>query len=388
MRKPVEMSDRAPSERPQPERSPSGRSLSAVVLAAGQGVRMRSERPKPLHLLCGRPLLLYVVDALAETDVDRAVVVVGTAAERVTKRVQEDLSHLPIEFVEQGSPRGTGDALAAALAALGDDDEGEHDVVVLPGDMPLLSPWSVAELVRSHRQADAACTVLVARCANPAGRARVVRARDGRVARVVPAIDLPDEPELAAIEEVSASVYCFRRGVLGPALRRLTPDNPDGEYRLPDVVDVLHKAGYRVGAVEVGDATELAEVDDRLHLAEIEAELRRRINGRWLAAGVTMLDPATCYIDATVTLGRDVTLFPNTLLQGRTVIGEGAEVGPDTRLVDCMIGAGARVEKTVGHDAEVGPGASVGPFVSLEPGAQVPADSLVGAFTTVTMTEE
>lgn len=363
------------------------RSLSAVVLAAGEGIRMHSERPKPLHLLCGRPLLLYVVDALAGCPVDRAIVVVGSAAERVTKRVQEDLSHLPIEFVEQGAPRGTGDALASALGVLGDDDLGDGDVVVLPADMPLLSPASVARLVQAHRDADAACTVLVARPADPAGRARVLRARDGRVVRVVPHADVVGEPDVAVVDEVSASVYCFRRGVVGPALRRLTPDNADREYRLPDVVDVLHRAGYRVGAVDVADASELAEVDDRLHLAQVEAELRRRINDRWLAAGVTMVDPVTCYIDATVHLGRDVTLFPNTLLQGRTIVGEGAEIGPDTRLVDCMIGTGARVEKTVGHDAEVGPGADVGPFVALEPGAQVAAGADVAPFSTVRMTD-
>jgi bifunctional UDP-N-acetylglucosamine pyrophosphorylase/glucosamine-1-phosphate N-acetyltransferase len=366
------------------------RQVSAVVLAAGEGVRMQSERPKPLHLLCGRPLLLYVIDALAAIEVDRAVVVVGSSAERVTKRVQNDVAHLPIEFVEQGVPRGTGDALAAALTVLGDDDLGDDDVIVLPGDMPLLDPASVAALVRAHQAADAACTVLVARPDDPAGRARVLRARDGTVARVVPAADLagdPDLVDLAEVGEVSASVYCFRRGVLGPALRRLTPDNPDREFRLPDVVAVLHRAGYRVGAVGVGDDSELAEVDDRLHLAEVEAELRRRINHRWLAAGVTMVDPATCYVDATVALGRDVTLFPNTLLQGRTVVGEGAEIGPDTRLVDCVVGATARVEKTVGHDAEVGDGAQVGPFVVLRPGAQVEAEGRVAPFSTVEMSD-
>jgi bifunctional UDP-N-acetylglucosamine pyrophosphorylase/glucosamine-1-phosphate N-acetyltransferase len=329
------------------------------------------------------------VDALAATEVSRAMVVVGSAAERVTKRVQEDLSHLPIEFVEQGVPRGTGDALAAALSALGDDDLGEDDLIVLPGDMPLLSPTSVARLVEAHRQADAACTVLVARPLRPSSRARVRRGRDGTVARLIQAADVLDDFDdtLDGGDEVSASVYCFRRGVLGPALRRLTPDNADREYRLPDIVEVLHRAGYRVGSVEIGDPAEMIEVEDRLHLAAVEAEIRRRINDRWLAAGVTMLDPATCYIDATVRLAQDVTLFPNTLLQGRTVIGEGAEIGPDTRLVDCMVGAGARIEKTVGHDAEVGPHADVGPFVSLEAGAQVPAEGRVAAFSTVRMAD-
>jgi bifunctional UDP-N-acetylglucosamine pyrophosphorylase/glucosamine-1-phosphate N-acetyltransferase len=220
----------------------------------------------------------------------------------------------------------------------------------------------------------------------PAKRPRVVRGRDERVVRVVPHGDLVDDEH--DINEISASVYCFRRSVVGPALRRLSADNIDGEFRLPDVVEVLHRAGYGVGSLAVGDPAELAEVDDRLHLAEIEAEVRRRINEAWLAAGVTMLDPATCYVDATVVLGRDVTLFPNTLLQGRTIIGEGAEIGPDTRLVDCVVGRGAEVHQTVGNDAEIGAEAIVGPFVALEAGAQVPSGTRVPPFATVRMTDE
>ncbi len=368
----------------------SDRSLAAVVLAAGEGVRMRSQRPKPLHLLCGKPLVLYVVDALAAASVDRIVVVVGSGAERVTKRVQEDVADVVLEFVEQAAPRGTGDAVHAALGALPDDDLGDDlgddDILVVPADMPLLSSETIAALVAQHRSGDAACTVLTARLRRPAGHSRIVRGRDERVVRVVPETDLVDDEH--DLDEVSASVYCFRRSVLGPALRRLTPDNTEREFRLPDVVAVLHRAGYRVGALEIVDAGELAEVDDRLHLAEVEAELRRRINRQWLAAGVTMVDPATCYIDATVRLARDVTLFPNTLLQGRTIVGEGAEIGPDTRLVDSVVGAGARVEKAVAHDAEIGAEARVGPFVALEPGAQVAPGARVEPFVTVRMTDQ
>jgi bifunctional UDP-N-acetylglucosamine pyrophosphorylase/glucosamine-1-phosphate N-acetyltransferase len=364
----------------------SDRSCSAVVLAAGHGSRMRSLRPKPLHLLCGKPLLWYVLDALGDVVLDRTVVVVGQGAERVTKRVQEELADPGIDFVEQASPRGTGEALAVALAALGDDDFGDDDLIVLPGDMPLLAPATLAALLAAHRSTDGAVTVLTGRIADPDRRPRVVRGRDAQVSRVVAHGDLVDDEH--DITEVSASVYCFRRSVVGPALRRLSTDNVDGEFRLPDVVEVLHRAGYGVGSVEVDDAAELAEVDDRLHLAEIEAEIRRRINERWLASGVTMVDPATCYVDATVVLGRDVTLFPNTLLQGRTIVGEGAEIGPDTRLVDCVVGRSAEVQKTFGTDAEIGADAIVGPFVALEPGAQVPAGTRVAPFTTVRMTDE
>ena len=359
----------------------SRRSLSAVVLAAGSGVRMRSNRPKPLHLLCGRPILLYVLDALADCPVDHTVVVVGPGAERITKRVSEELPDHPLDFVDQQRPRGSADAAAAGLAALPDDDSVDDDVLVLAGDLPLLDPATVSRLVASHRSADAACTILTAHLDDPSGRSRVVRGRDERILRLV-ADDEATDDELQ-LGEVAALAYCLRRGVVGPALRRLSPDPYDGEYRLAGVVEVLVRAGYVVGSVEVGDRGEVAEVDDRVHLAEVEAEVRRRINLRWLERGVTMLDPATAYIDATVELSRDVTIFPNTLLQGRTLVGEGAELGPDTRLVDCAVGPGARVEKSVGRDAEIGAGATVGPFAILEPGAQVASGARLAPFTVV-----
>jgi bifunctional UDP-N-acetylglucosamine pyrophosphorylase/glucosamine-1-phosphate N-acetyltransferase len=359
----------------------SRRSLSAVILAAGSGVRMRSNRPKPLHLMCGRPILFYVLDALADCPVDNTVVVVGAGAERITKRVSEEMPDRLVDFVEQASPRGSADATAAGLSALPEDDLGDGDVLVLAGDLPLLSPETMVALLARHRSADTACTILTARLDDPRGRSRVVRGKENRIVRLV-ADDEADEEE-RAIGEVGALAFCIRRGVVGPALRRLTPDPYDGEYRLADVVDVLVRAGYVVGSVEVADPSEVSEVDDRVHLAEVEAELRRRINLGWLERGVTMVDPVTVYIDATVDLARDVTIFPNTLLQGRTIVGEGAELGPDTRLNDCVVGAGARVEKTVGRDAEVGAGAEVGPFAVLQPGAQVSPGARVESFSVV-----
>jgi bifunctional UDP-N-acetylglucosamine pyrophosphorylase/glucosamine-1-phosphate N-acetyltransferase len=359
----------------------SRRSLSAVVLAAGSGVRMRSNRPKPLHLLCGRPILLYVLDALAGCPVDQTVVVVGPAAERITKRVSEELPDHPVDFVDQRRPRGSADAAAAGLAVLSDDDSVDDDVLVLAGDLPLLDPDTVTDLVARHQAADAACTIVTAHLDDPTGRSRVVRGKEDRILRLVADEEAADDER--DIREVAALAYCLRRSVVGPALRRLAPDPFDGEYRLAGVIEVLVRAGYVVGSVEVRDPREVAEVDDRVHLAEVEAEIRRRINLRWLERGVTMLDPVTAYIDATVELARDVTIFPNTLLQGRTLVGEGAELGPDSRLVDCAVGAGARVEKTVARDAEIGAGAVVGPFATLEPGAQVAPGARIAPFTVV-----
>ena len=357
----------------------SSRPLSAVVLAAGEGVRMRSERPKPLHPLCGRPMVLHVVDALAELEVDRVVVVVGHGAERVTKALLEDApARLKLDFVEQRVQRGTGDAASVGLTGFPDDDVEDGDVVVLPGDTPLLRPPTLAALVREHRALGAAATVLTARLEEPTGYGRVVRDRGGHVARVVEEADA--SPEERAIEEVNTSIYCFRRSVLAPALRRLSPENAQGEYYLTDVVEVLHDAGYPVISLAVADPMEAAGVNDRAQLAVAEAELRDRINERWMRRGVTMSDPEHTYVDASVELAPDVTLLPGTLLQGATVVRTGAQVGPFTSLVDCSVGEGAVVERTSGRQAEIGADARVGPFAVLSPGSRVEPGAATGPF--------
>jgi bifunctional UDP-N-acetylglucosamine pyrophosphorylase/glucosamine-1-phosphate N-acetyltransferase len=363
------------------------RPLSAVVLAAGEGTRMKSARPKPVHLLCGRPMVLHVVDSLGDLDVDRAVVVVGHGAERVTKTMLEQApARLSIDFVEQRVQRGTGDAVSVALTAFPDDDMEDGDIVVLPGDTPLLRPSTVLTLVRLHRESEAAASLLTTRLPDPTGYGRVVRDKNDRVARIVEQADASAEERL--IDEVNTSIYCFKRSVLAPALRRLSPENAQGEYYLTDVVEVLHDAGYPVVSLVVKDPMEAAGVNDRAQLAVAEAELRARTNLRWLQRGVTMLDPARTYIDATVELGTDVTLFPGTMLQGTTVVADGAQLGPDCRLVDCVVADGAVVEHSVGRQAEIGADARVGPFAFLAPGSHVAPGTVTGPFYTALAPEQ
>jgi len=358
------------------------RPLCAVVMAAGHGTRMRSALPKPLHPLCGRPMLLHVLDALSELYVERAVVVVGHGAEPITKTLQEyGPPDLLLDFVEQRITRGTADALAVALTALPDDpDLDDADIVVLPGDTPLVRPATLSDLVVEHRQSDAAATLLTALPDDATGLGRVVRGKDGRVIRVVEDADATEAER--DIDEVATSIYCFRRGLLAPALRRISPDNTKGEYYLSDVVSVLHGTGHKVVAVAADDPSEAVGVNDRAQLSAAEAVLRRRINERWMRAGVTMVDPGSTYVDAGVHLGADVTLLPGTVLQGRTVVGRGARLGPNTRLVDCVVGEGAAVEQTVGHDAEIGAGSVVGPFASIAAGAHILPGATTGAFYT------
>jgi bifunctional UDP-N-acetylglucosamine pyrophosphorylase/glucosamine-1-phosphate N-acetyltransferase len=358
----------------------SERTLSAVVLAAGQGTRMRSERPKPLHMLCGRPLVRYVLDALAGVDAERAVVVVGHGADVVVKKLAETSGGLRLEFVEQRVQRGTGDAVAVGLTGLPDDIDDDGDVIVLPGDTPLLRAETVAALVQEHRISGAACTVLTARMDDPTGYGRVVRNKDGRVQRIVEHRDADEA--VRAIDEINTSIYVFRRSLLPAALRRITPENAQGELYVTDVVGVLAEAGHNVVSLVADDPDETQGVNDRVQLAAVEAALRRRTNLHWMREGVTIVDPAATYVDGDVVLARDVTLFPGTLLQGATVVGAGSEIGPNTRLVDCRVGVRAVVAETVGDHAQVGDHAVVGPFASLGPGASVESGSTTGAFYT------
>ncbi len=359
---------------------PMRRPLSAIVLAAGEGTRMRSGTPKPLHRLCGRPMIVHVLHSLAELPIDRAVVVVGHSANEVLKTIQAEApAGLTIEFVEQAEPRGTGDAVAVGLTGFpdsGDLDEG--DLVIVPGDTPLVRPATLAHLVREHRVQDAAATVLTAKLGDPFGYSRVIRGKDGRVARILDDADC--SPEELDVEEVASQIYCFRHGVLAPALRRVLPDNPLGEYFLTDTIEVLHDAGYTVTTVVAGDVMEAAGVNDRSQLAAAEAELRARINERWMRAGVTMWDPESTYIDVTVRLAPDVTLMPGAVLEGATSIGEGTVVGPNCHLVDCELGAGVVISNTVGNRAVLEDQVVVGPFSVLEPGTRLARGERAGAF--------
>jgi bifunctional UDP-N-acetylglucosamine pyrophosphorylase / glucosamine-1-phosphate N-acetyltransferase len=361
----------------------SARPLSTLVLAAGEGTRMRSARPKPLHLLCGRAMLLHVLDATAELEVERSVVVVGHGAERVSKKLIEDgPPGMAIEFVEQHVQRGTGDAVMVGLTAFPDDDDSADggDVLILPGDTPLLRSSTLAALVEHHRATDAAATILTARMDDPTGYGRVVRGRGDRVTRIVEQADADGEQR--AIDEINTSIYCFRRSVLAPALRRTNPENAQGEYYLTDVVEVLADAGYTVATLVVPDRQEASGVNDRAQLAQAETELRRRTNAGWLARGVTMLDPSTTYVDRAVALAPDVTLFPGVILQGTTVVGERSEIGPGTRLVDCVVGPDVVMSHTVGTDAEVGAGAQVGPWAHLPAGSAIAEGAVTGPFYT------
>lgn len=365
---------------------------------------MRSARPKPIHLLCGRAMTSYVLDALESAGVEAAVVVTGRDEGRVSKRLMEDPPAFPVTFAEQDINLGPADA---ALIGVGhfDDFDDEADLVVTPGDVPLLRPAAITRLIEAHRSTKAACTVLTAAADHPAFSndeepvtVEVIR-RDkrGRVVGIEPLVATPgapvpfigeaadrstgaDDHDPSPVPEAALGVYCFRRELLAPVLRRCLAESLSARVPLREAVAVVAESGHDCRTVIIGDPTDALPVDNRLELAEAESELRRRTNRYWMSMGVTMVDPDHTYIDATVELGTDVTIFPDTILQGATVIGDGCELGPGTHLDRCRVGDNCRLEKTTASLAVVGDDCVIGPFAVLAPGTEVPAHTVTGPF--------
>ncbi|MGN6303063.1 MAG: bifunctional UDP-N-acetylglucosamine diphosphorylase/glucosamine-1-phosphate N-acetyltransferase GlmU [Angustibacter sp.] len=352
---------------------PDHRPAAVVVLAAGEGTRMRSDLPKVLHTIGGRSLLGHAVAAAEGLAPQHLAVVVGHQRERVGDHVREVAPEAVV--AHQDDVPGTGRAVQCGLQAL---PELSGTVVVTYGDVPLLGTETLQRLVDQHEEAGSAVTVLTAHVEDPTGYGRVIRDADGQVARIVEQKDA-DEAE-RAVREINSGIYAFDAGVLHEALEQVTTDNAQGEMYLTDVLAIARAAGRRVGALPLDDVWQTEGVNDRVQLARMGAELNRRVLERWMRAGVTVVDPATTWVDVQVELGRDVTVLPGTQLHGATQVADGATVGPDTTLTDVVVGAGASVVRTHGSEAEVGAGATVGPFAYLRPGTRLGERGKIGTF--------
>ncbi|HEV8562093.1 MAG TPA: bifunctional UDP-N-acetylglucosamine diphosphorylase/glucosamine-1-phosphate N-acetyltransferase GlmU [Actinophytocola sp.] len=354
--------------------------LTVVIMAAGEGTRMCSAKPKVLHEIAGRSLVEHVVRACAPLDPDHLVVVAGhgrAAVETHLGDVAKDTGRT-IQVAVQEPQRGTGHAVSCALSVLPPDLTGA--VLVCNGDVPLLDTAVLAALLSGH-DAGSAVTVLTAVVDDATGYGRIVRAADGSLDAIVEHRDAT--PEQLAINEFNAGMYVFDAEVLADALARLTPHNAQSELYLTDVVGIARGDGHRVGALVCPDPWLVQGVNDRVQLAAVGAEYNRRLVEGWMRAGVTVVDPATTWLDAGVELARDARIEPGVQLHGSTRIGEGATIGPDTTLTDTVVGAGAQVIRTHGSQAEIGPGASVGPFAYLRPGSVLGERGKIGTFVEV-----
>ena len=350
------------------------RPAAVVVLAAGEGTRMKSATPKVLHAISGRSLLGHVVAAARALDPENLVVVVGHARERVTAHLAEIDDR--IRSVVQYEQNGTGHAVRVALEEL---PGLSGTVVITAGDTPLLTADALRALVAAHDAYGNAVTVLSAEVPDPTGYGRIVRdAVDGSVLAIVEQKDATDGQR--AIREINSGVFAFDARLLADALTKITTDNAQGEEYLTDTLEVLRKEGHRVGAAIAADHREIAGINNRVQLAEARRVLNDRLLERAMLSGATIVDPASTWVDVTVEFEPDTVVLPNTQLYGATRIATGAEVGPNSTLTDTTVGAGARVSNTVADSAEIGEEATVGPFAYLRPGTRLGAKSKAGTY--------
>ncbi len=344
----------------------------ALLLAAGEGTRMKSKRPKVMHTLCGKPMITWVLDALEELKsrglLDRVVAVIGKGASEVREEVGERAL-----CVVQEERLGTGHAVMVAAPAISEDE-----VLVLAADSPLVTAATLARLCEVHEKEKPAATVLAVTLDDPTGYGRILRDADGRLRGIVEETEAGREER--EIREVNTSTYIFSREALKEALERLGSDNAKGEYFLSDVPGLLAAAGRPVAVCASPGAREFTGINSREQLARAEAMMRERINRRWMEEGVTMEDPSTAYIGAWVKIGRDTLIRPGVVLEGQTVIGEECVLGPGVRIADSRLGNGVVVEQAVVRESEIGDGVTVGPYASLRPGSRLGKGSKAGTF--------
>jgi bifunctional UDP-N-acetylglucosamine pyrophosphorylase / glucosamine-1-phosphate N-acetyltransferase len=347
--------------------------LAAVVLAAGDGKRLKSSMPKVVHPAAGRALISHVLGALIPLPLTQRVVVGSNRWEQIEKTLADDGFSDGITFAVQDKPLGTAHAARVGVEAL-EIDSGV--VLVVPGDTPLLEPDTLFRLVETHKASGASATVLTARVQDPAGYGRVVREGES-VERIVEEKDA--DTATRRIHEINGGVYAFDKESLSEILAKVDKENTQNEYYLTDVIALLRASGKSVRAIRT-NAEEINGVNNRSQLAYVSGLLRHRVCERWMLEGVSIVDPRTTYIDSTVVIERDATIHPFTFLEGDTHVCESAEVGPQTRIVDSWIGSGATVTYAVVRESSIGPEAIVGPFASLRPGNKLERKAKVGTF--------
>ena len=342
----------------------------AVILAAGQGTRMKSKLYKVLHPVCGKPMVQHVVDQISKLNIEQIVTVTGHGAEEVKAQLGNQS-----EYVLQEEQLGTAHAVMQTKELLGGK---QGTTLVICGDTPLIKAETMEALFQYHTEKEAKVTVLTAQASDPTGYGRIVRNESGFVEKIVEHKDATDEERM--ITEINTGTYCFDNQALFDALELVNNDNIQGEYYLPDVLEILKNKGEIVSAFKTTDFAETLGVNDRVALAEAEQTMKQRINKQHMKNGVTIIDPATTYIGADVEIGADTVILPGTMILGKTVIGSDCQIGPNSEIKDCQIGNATVIRQSVSEDSQIGAHVKIGPFAHIRPKSAIHDEVKIGNF--------
>ncbi|HEX7065161.1 MAG TPA: bifunctional UDP-N-acetylglucosamine diphosphorylase/glucosamine-1-phosphate N-acetyltransferase GlmU [Bacillales bacterium] len=345
----------------------------AVILAAGEGTRMKSKLYKILHPVCGKPMVQHVVDEASKSGMNRIVTVIGRGADAVRNQLGTI-----VEYTKQEEQLGTAHAVMQAEPLLAKED---GTTVVLYGDTPLITQDTIEALIADHEASGAKATILTSIVDDPFGYGRVIRQEDGSVGRVVEEKDASAEEK--QINEINTGIYCFDNQELFKALKKVNNDNAQGEYYLPDVVEILKSQGESVRAFRTDDFTETLGVNDRVQLARAEKVMQQRINEGHMRNGVTFIDPGAAYVDADVKIRQDTVIYPGTFISGETTIGEDCVLGPQTEIKNAVLGNETIVKQSVIHDSSIGSRVNIGPFAHIRPDSDIGNKAKIGNFVEV-----
>ncbi len=345
----------------------------AVILAAGQGTRMKSSLYKVLHPVCGKPMVQHVLDQVTKLTLSKVVTVVGHGAEKVKSELGDRT-----EYALQGEQLGTAHAVMQAASFL-ENEEGT--TIVICGDTPLIPAETMSALLEHHQETKAKATILTAKAEDPTGYGRIVRNQEGTVEKIVEHKDATEAER--AITEINTGTYCFDNKELFKALNNVSNDNVQGEYYLPDVIEILQKEGKVISAYQTASFEETLGVNDRIALSQAEKFMKKRINNEHMRNGVTIIDPDNTYISVDAKIGRDTTIYPGTMIIGETVIGEECVIGPNTEIKNCKIDHKTTIRQSVAHDSEIGSEVQVGPFAHIRPSSHISDEVKIGNFVEV-----
>ncbi|MCF6461133.1 bifunctional UDP-N-acetylglucosamine diphosphorylase/glucosamine-1-phosphate N-acetyltransferase GlmU [Clostridium sp. Cult3] len=349
----------------------------SIILAAGEGTRMKSNKPKVLHKICGKPILEYVIRASKNAHVDKNYIIIGHGGDKVKEEFEDSDIIFKTQPIGEGYPYGTGYAVMQAIDCIQDDD----NVVILYGDTPLIRSNTIEDLMAYHKSHGYDGTVLTANLDDPTGYGRILRDKQGCILGIVEHKDATQE-ELN-IKEINSGIYCFNGKLLKYALSKIDNNNAQSEYYVTDVIKILKEEGYNVGAYTIDEATEIYGINSRVQLAYCEQIMRKRINRRHMMEGATLINPENTYIEDGVSIGKDSIIYPGTVLLGNTTIGEGCIIGENCRIENSQIGYGVEVYSSTITESTVDEGCHIGPYAHLRPNSHLGKNIKIGNFVEV-----